>query len=198
MVCSPQIPDVDPSARLIEVVDSHEISPDLWEAAGGSGAGLGVGGMVTKLQAADLARRSGASVIIARGSEPEILARILQNEPLGTTFTPTTSSVESRKRFILTGGKVGKLIIDEGAALALTRGGSLLPAGLKAVSGTFSRGDNLSVCSEEDQEIARGLVNYNHQDCARLCGRQSHEIEPLLGYFYGDEIIHRSNLVLLK
>ncbi len=191
-------PVQDPSARLINTVDSQEIAPELWEAAGGSGGGLGVGGMVTKLQAADLARRSGATVIIARGSAPNILARLVSQEPLGTKFTPTTSSVESRKRFILSGGKVGRLLIDRGAAAALARGGSLLPAGLTTIEGTFSRGENLSICNEEGQEIARGLVNYNHHDCARLCGRQSREIEPLLGYFYGDEIIHRSNLVLLK
>jgi glutamate 5-kinase len=190
-------PGLDPSARLITLVETQDISPELWEAAGGSGGQLGVGGMTTKLQAADLARRSGANVIIASGSIPEILGRIVENEPIGTRFTPITSSVESRKRFILSGGKAGKLVIDIGAAEALARGGSLLPVGLKGVSGTFSRGANLSVCNEEDQEIGRGLVNYNHHDCTRLRGLKSHEIEAILGYFYGEEIIHRSNLVLL-
>ena len=185
-----------PEARLVSLVDTPEIEPRLWEAAGGSSS-LGTGGMATKLQSADLARRSGAAVVIARGKAPDILLRIVRDEPVGTRFTPTMSAVESRKRYILTGGKGGKLIVDQGAAKALRQGSSLLPAGLIDVVGEFSRGETLSVCSPDGGEIARGLVNYNHVDCQKLRGKQSNEIEARLGYFFGDEIIHRNNMVLI-
>jgi len=190
-------PRKEPDARLVARVDTPEIGPELWEAAGGGG-GLGTGGMATKLQSADLARRSGAAVVIARGKSPDILLRILREEPVGTYFTPTMSAMESRKRYILTGGKAGRLQVDSGAVAALFQGRSLLPAGLVDVAGEFNRGETLSVCDLDGREIARGLVNYNHVDCCNLRGRQSQEIEALLGYFYGDEIIHRNNMVLIQ
>jgi len=190
-------PRKEPEARLVTRVDTSEIGPELWDAAGGGG-GLGTGGMVTKLQSADLARRSGAAVVIARGKSPDILLRILRDEPVGTYFTPTMSALESRKRYILTGGKAGRLQVDPGAVSALFQGRSLLPAGLADVTGEFNRGETVSICDPEGREIARGLVNYNHVDCCNLRGRQSQEIEALLGYFYGDEIIHRNNMVLIQ
>jgi len=190
-------PRKEPDARLVARVDTPEIGPELWEAAGGGG-GLGTGGMATKLQSADLARRSGAAVVIARGKSPDILLRILREESVGTYFTPTMSAMESRKRYILTGGKAGRLQVDSGAVAALFQGRSLLPAGLVDVAGEFNRGETLSVCDLDGREIARGLVNYNHVDCCNLRGRQSQEIEALLGYFYGDEIIHRNNMVLIQ
>ncbi|MCC7129419.1 MAG: glutamate 5-kinase [Anaerolineae bacterium] len=190
-------PGKNPNAQLVSLVDTAEIGSELWEAAGGSGS-LGTGGMVTKLQSADLARRSGAEVVIARGKTPDILVRLMQGEMLGTRFTPTLSAMESRKRYILTGGMGGRLIVDQGAVAALHQGGSLLPAGLVDVLGEFDRGETLSVCDPQGREIARGLVNYNHQDCLKICRRQSHEIEALLGYFFGEEIIHRKNMVLIQ
>lgn len=189
-------PRKDTGAQLVTVVDTPDIEPELWAAAGDSGD-LGVGGMFTKLQSADLARRSGTSVVIARGNSPDVLLRIARNEPAGTRFTPTTSAIESRKRFILAGGEAGKLTVDQGAMRALAHGSSLLPAGLTGVTGEFDRGETLCVCGPEGREFARGLVNYNSVDCLKLCGHHSREIETILGYFYGDEIIHRNNLVLL-
>ncbi len=185
-----------PDARLVSRIETPEIGSELWEAAGGSGD-LGTGGMVTKLQSADLARRSGAVVVIAQGKAPDILLRVIHDEPAGTYFTATMSAVESRKRFILTGGKSGRLRVDKGAVSALLQGRSLLPAGLVEVSGEFSRGETLSICDENGREIARGLVNYNHIDCQKISGRQSFEIEGELGYFFGDEIIHRNDMVLI-
>jgi glutamate 5-kinase len=189
-------PRKDPQAQFIPLVDGAQISPEIWEAAGDSGE-LGVGGMVTKLQAADLARRSGSKVVIAQGSSPEILLRIARDEPVGTQFTPTTSAIESRKRYILSSVKVGDLVVDEGAAKAILNGGSLLSVGLTDISGNFERGEIIGVSNLEGREFARGLVNYNNRDCVKLCGKHSREIETLLGYYYGDEIIHRSNLVMV-
>ena len=190
-------PRHDPTAQLVADVTDPDIPPSLWEAAGGAYNGLGTGGMVTKLQAADLARRSGTGVVIARGSDPDILTRIVSGEKVGTRFHPIATSVESRKRYILAGGTAGSLTIDDGAANALRRGSSLLPVGVSAVEGSFERGDTVRVADPAGREIARGLVNYSAADMARIVRRRSDEIETLLGYNYGDEVIHRNDLVLL-
>jgi glutamate 5-kinase len=191
-------PRLDPNAQLVKEVSGKEIEPELWKAAGGSSQGLGTGGMVTKLQAADLARRSGACCIIAHGSMPDVLLRIDKGEKVGTRFHPVATSVESRKRYILSGRQSpGQLIVDAGAANALHRGGSLLPVGLSAVSGTFDRGDTVRVVLSDGGEIACGIVNYDSRDLAQIVRCPSDEIESILGYHFGDEVIHRNDMVLL-
>jgi len=191
-------PHRNPNAQLVTDVVEPDISEALWQAAGGTANGLGTGGMVTKLQAADLARRSGATVVIAYGREPDVLLRIAAGERLGTRFHPVATALESRKRYILAGGLAsGYALVDDGAVQALRRGGSLLPVGVFAVEGTFERGDTIRVSDMSGSEIARGIVNYSSADLVRICGRQSGEIETILGYTYGDEVIHRNDLVLL-
>jgi len=191
-------PRFNPDAELVKEVTTREISPELWRAAGGSETGLGTGGMLTKLQAADLARRSGAACIIASGKEPNILVRITGGERPGTYFSPIATSIESRKRYILSARRApGLLTVDAGAARALRRGGSLLPVGMTAVEGTFERGDTVRVATENGSEIARGIVNYGSQDLARIVRCPSEEIESILGYHFGDEVIHHNDLVLL-
>ena len=191
-------PRLDSGAQLVEEVSGRDIEPELWKAAGGSNQGLGTGGMITKLQAADLARRSGACCIIAKGSEPDVLLRIAKGERLGTRFPPVATSVESRKRYILSGRQSpGQLIVDDGAAKALRRGGSLLPIGLSDVRGTFDRGDTVRVIMPDGIEIARGIVNYDSRDLAQIVRCPSDEIESILGYHFGDEVIHRNDMVLL-
>jgi glutamate 5-kinase len=191
-------PRQDPEARLIPEVGPQPFSPELWQAAGGSTTGLGVGGMTTKLQAADLARHGGTTVMIARGSQPDILLRLVSGEALGTRLLPAVNKLEGRKRYILSGSRsAGELSVDPGAAHALVRGGSLLPAGITRVSGDFERGDTVRITNPESRPIAVGLSNYASADIQQLCGRQSAEIETLLGYSLGDEIIHRNNMILL-
>ncbi len=191
-------PRIDPNATLVEEVNAREISPELWRAAGGSETGLGTGGMVTKLQAADLARRSGAACIIASGKESNVLLRIVEGEKPGTYFSPIATSLESRKRYILSARRApGMLTVDEGASQALQRGGSLLPIGMTAVEGTFERGDTVRIAKPDGTEIARGIVNYGSQDLARIARCPSDEIESILGYHFGDEVIHRNDMVLL-
>jgi glutamate 5-kinase len=191
-------PRTNPEAQLVAEVATREISSELWLAAGGSETGLGTGGMVTKLQAADLARRSGAACIIASGKEPNVLLRIAEGEKPGTYFSPIATSVESRKRYILSARRApGLLSVDDGAAEALRRGGSLLPIGMTAVEGTFERGDTVRIAKMDGSEIARGIVNYGSQDLARIVRCPSDEIESILGYHFGDEVIHRNDLVLL-
>jgi len=191
-------PSLDPTAELVTDVIDPDIPAALWQAAGGSSNGLGTGGMITKLQAADLARRSGTTVVIANGREPNVLTRLVNGEKLGTRFQPVVTSIESRKRYILAGGRAsGSISVDDGAARALRHGSSLLPVGVTHVEGTFERGDTIQVLNAIGRESARGMINYAADELARLCGRQSIEIETILGYTYGDEVIHRNNLVLL-
>lgn len=191
-------PRVDAGACLVEEVATREIPPEIWQAAGGTNSQLGTGGMWTKLQAADLARRSGAACIIASGQEPDVLLRIAAGEKLGTRFTPVATSVESRKRYILSGRRApGLLILDDGAARALEHGRSLLPVGITRISGSFERGDTVRMADPHEREIARGIVNYGSRDLARIIGHPSEEIEAILGYHFGDEVIHRNDMVLL-
>lgn len=191
-------PAHDPTAQLVPDVTTPDIPPELWQAAGGTTNGLGTGGMLTKLQAADLARRSGTTVIIADGRTPEVLTRLASGERLGTRFQPVVTSIESRKRYILAGGRAaGRVRVDDGAQQALQHGRSLLPVGVTAVEGDFDRGDTIQVYSAPGREIARGQTNYSAAELGRIRGRQSVEIEAILGYTYGDEVIHRNNLVVL-
>jgi glutamate 5-kinase len=122
----------------------------------------------------------------------------VKGELLGTRFAPIVSALESRKRYILAGRLApGQIIVNAGAAQALQRGGSLLSVGITSISGDFDRGDTVRVYDEAGRELARGLTSYSSPDLARLRGHRSEEIESLLGYDYGDEIIHRDDLVLL-
>ncbi|GAB4578601.1 MAG: glutamate 5-kinase [Anaerolineales bacterium] len=189
-------PRSNPDAHLIPLIATPQIDPAIWEAAGGGGR-LGTGGMQTKLQAADLARRSGVTVVIARGRAPDVILASVRGDPLGTRFTPIESARESFKRYVLSGGKIGTLEVDKGAAKAIRKGSSVLPPGIVQVNGNFERGQSVSLIDPDGIEIARGLVNYKADDIRRIARHNSSEIETILGYFYGEEVIHRSNLVLL-
>ena len=191
-------PRQDPGAELIAEIPGAEIPEEIWRSAGLSANGLGTGGMVTKLQAAELARRSGAKVVIAQGSEPDVLVRVAAGEQVGTHFQPSGTALESRKRFILAGGQaIGVLHIDQGAYLAIRKGGSLLPVGIVMVEGEFRRGDTVGVFEPSGKEIAKGLSNYSSSDSDEIRGKRSDQIEKLLGFAYGEEVIHRNNMVLL-
>ena len=191
-------PRHDPYAEMVKEITSPNIPHDLWNAAGEAQKGIGTGGMLTKLQAADLARRAGALFVIAAGDQDDVLLRLVDGEELGTHFKPIVSTMESRKRYILAGDTAGgTLIIDDGAVRALRNSGSLLPVGISAVEGTFERGDTVKVKDTNGVEIARGLVNYRSSDTERISGKHSDAIETILGYAYSMEIIHRNNLVLL-
>jgi glutamate 5-kinase len=191
-------PRTNSGARLIEEINTPEIPVEMWQAAGGSVSGLGTGGMNTKLHAADLARRSGATVIIASGLEANILPRLYNEESVGTRLTPVISTLENRKRYILSGIRNASAIhADAGAVSALRRGGSLLPVGVSVVSGSFERGDTVRIIDPNQAEVAVGLVNYTSRDLDVLKGKKSTEIETLLGYTFGDEVVHHNNMILL-
>ena len=191
-------PRLDPGARLIREVGPEPFAQDLWQSAGGAANGLGTGGMLTKLEAADFARHAGTAVVIARGSEPDVLLRLVGGEALGTRLAPVVNKLEARKRYILSGSRAaGEIEVDAGAARALAHGGSLLPAGMVRVTGDFGRGDTVRVIAADGRVLAVGLAGYAAEDLARLCGKQSAQIEALLGYTFGDEVIHRNNMILL-
>jgi glutamate 5-kinase len=190
-------PRSNPDAQLIPEVKT--IDETLRRLAGGSASGLGVGGMITKLQAADVARRAGTDVIIASGHAPAVILRAASGEKMGTHFPALENPLESRKRWILAGPKpAGFIIIDAGAREALCAyGRSLLPAGIVAVQGKFQRGDTIMIKSEADQTLARGIARYSGHDLSQIAGIHSDEIEARLGYAYGPVAVHRNDLILL-
>jgi glutamate 5-kinase len=190
-------PLTDERAELLAEV--HAITAEVEAYAGGARSTLGTGGMSTKLSAAKLATASGAEVRIVDGRERNVLLRVLAGESIGTRFIPRTDPVEGRKRWILSGlAHAGTLTVDEGAARALIqRGASLLPAGIIAVEGRFERGDPVDILSGEGVRVGRGIANYPAEDIKKICRRRSSEIEQLLGYSYGNYVVHRDDLVVL-
>ena len=188
-------PPGSPGGEHIPLVT--EITPAIEAMAGAPVSGVGSGGMVTKIEAARLALTAGAGMVIASGRDERPLARILAGGR-ATWFAASASPVAARKRWIAgTLVPTGRLRLDAGAVKALLSGRSLLPAGVTAVEGRFSRGDAVSVLGPAGEEIARGLVAYDIADARRLCGRRSAEIEAILGFRGRDEMIHRDDLVIL-
>jgi len=190
-------PRRNPRATLIRSAQAGESR--LEGLAGGTGSTIAKGGMLTKVLAAKRAARSGAQTVIASGNEPDVLVRLAAGEAIGTLLSAQTTPLAARKQWLADHLQVaGRLGLDPGAAKALRSGGkSLLPVGVKSVEGEFERGAVVACLSPEGAEIARGLVNYNAQESRRIAGRASNEIEAILGYIDGPELIHRDNLVLL-
>jgi glutamate 5-kinase len=191
-------PRSHPDAKLIQ--DVYDVDNGLEKAAGLTRSQQGTGGMHTKLQAARGSMRWGTKMVICQGTLPNVLTRLIEGEALGTTFHPAKTGLESRKRWLASGlASKGELALDVGAIVALTeRGRSLLPAGIKGVQGRFKRGEAVHMRASNGKVIACGLTSYDSTDIARIAGRRSDEIEAVLGYTYGPEVVHRNNLVLLE
>ncbi len=190
-------PRSNPDAKLIKQVVN--IDDSLRNLAGGAVSGLGTGGMATKLQAADIARRAGIEVIIASGHHPKVIFDAVCQREVGTHFTALENPLESRKQWILAGPKTkGRLVLDAGAVTAVTqKGRSLLSKGIISVSGQFERGATLQLVDETGREVARGMSRYSAKDLQVIAGKHSNEIESLLGYDYGDAVVHRNDMVVL-
>ena len=190
-------PHIDPDARLIETVE--RLNDGVEAVVGASWGNRGQGGMATKLESARLATASGVDVVIASGLEGDVLPRLIGGERIGTYFPATGSKVESRKRWMLSGlSNRGEIVVDEGASRALVRHHrSLLPAGVQNVHGSFERGDIVSVIDPGRNQIAAGIVNYDSNELGKIKGTQSGAIEAVLGHHYGDEAVHRNNMVVL-
>jgi len=190
-------PRLHPEAQLIPCVE--HIDATIEHLAGGSSTERGTGGMATKIEAAKLATASGVTVVIAGGHQPDVVLRLAQGEALGTLFPPAASKMESRKRWLLSGlASRGRLAVDAGAARALKeQHRSLLPAGIKGVEGDFGRGDTVEIYDLRGERIACGIANYSSQDITAIKGCRSCQISEVLGHEYGDEVMHRNNLVVL-
>ncbi len=192
-----QDPRFNPNARLI--TETWVDDPLLDDVAGGSVTGFGTGGMVTKVRAARLAARSGTPTVIGPGRGDAVLTRIGRGESVGSLLIPFQEPQAARKQWLA--GHLqsrGRLILDAGAVTALRdKGTSLLAVGVKAVQGTFNRGEVVSCFDETGREIARGLINYAAADTDQIKGLSSACFEAILGYLDDPELIHRDNLVIL-
>jgi glutamate 5-kinase len=189
-------PNTDPEAKFIEQVP--QITPEIEAMAGKSVSGLGTGGMATKILAARIAVAAGTHLCICAGRHRHPLKR-LEAGARCTWFVPSGTPAAARKQWIAGSLRPsGILVIDDGALRALRDGKSLLPAGVVGARGRFERGDTVAVLAPDGVEIARGLVEYSDTDAARIMGRKSSEIEAVLGFRGGDEMIHRDDLVLLQ
>lgn len=189
-------PRLDPAAKLVSQMPLS--APELSAMAGDSKGELGRGGMRTKLSAARIAARSGASTAIAHGRADQVLARLADGESIGTLLLPDAGAMTARKRWIAGQLQVrGRLFLDAGAAEVLAkRGKSLLPVGVQRVDGEFSSGDLVSCVNPEGREVARGLSNYSAAEARKLLGARRGELLARLGYPGEEELIHRDNLAL--
>ncbi|MFN4119615.1 glutamate 5-kinase [Acidovorax sp.] len=189
-------PRRDPAAQFVHEAKAGD--PALEAMAGGAGSSIGKGGMITKILAAKRAAGSGASTVIAWGREPDVLLSLVRGESIGTLLVAPTQKKQARKQWMADHLQMrGAVVVDAGAAAKVRdEGKSLLPIGMTAVEGDFSRGDVIAIRDAAGAEIARGLANYAAAEARRLCRKPSAEFEVLLGYMAEPEMVHRDNLVL--
>jgi len=189
-------PHSNPEALLISEVE--RITPEIEAMASTRETILGTGGMVTKLKAAKRATLYGAGTAIINGRIPHNLLYLFDGHELGTYFLPARDPMAARKHWIaFTKKPKGKLLLDEGAKKAVLSGGkSLLPSGVRKTEGHFERGDAVRLCDLDGREFAKGVTNYTSAELTRIMGKKTQEILAILGYQYGDEVVHRDNLVV--
>jgi len=188
-------PRKDPAAAHLPVVE--RITDEIMAMGGDPPPGYSSGGMRTKLIAARIATGAGCAMAIALGQRDNPL-RAIEDGARCTWFLPAPEGRTARKRWIAGSlAPLGSLVVDAGAARALARGSSLLPAGVRAVEGSFHRGDPVSVRDETGREVARGLAAYDMEDARRIAGHRSEALEDILGWRGRDEIVHRDDLVLM-
>ena len=187
-------PRKDAGAQHIPLVEKLDASIEAMAGGANAHAGVGTGGMATKIAAAKIAGSAGCATIIALGTKLQPLS----NLDRFTLFKPQASLGAAYKAWIAgTVVPAGKLMLDDGAARALHNGKSLLPSGIVEVIGSFDKGDSVSILAPSGDEIARGIVSYSADDIRDIRGRTSRDIESILGYTSGDEVIHRDDLVML-
>ncbi|RME15860.1 MAG: glutamate 5-kinase, partial [Alphaproteobacteria bacterium] len=186
-------PQTDPEARHFDVIG--EITPELEAHAGEGVSGLSKGGMITKVMAAKTATAAGCDLIIAAGGALHPLAALEQGAR-HTLFKARTTPARARKQWIAAMKPRGSVTVDAGAAGALARGKSLLPAGVVEVAGRFGRGDPVDILDEAGARLGVGLVRYTAEEARALIGRRSSEIEAVLGYPGRAALIHRDDMAL--
>jgi len=188
-------PNLDPAAKLIPEI--REITPEIESMGGGSASAVGSGGMATKIAAAKIATAAGCAMAIAAGAPLHPVRRLEEGADC-SWFLPASNPENARKQWIAGALRPnGAITIDAGASQALRSGKSLLPAGVTAVAGRFSRGDTVSVLDSGGMEIARGMIAYGDRDAVRIIGKRSADIEALLGFRGRAEMIHRDDLVMM-
>ena len=189
-------PRVDPSATFVHTARAGDAQ--LEAMAGGAGSSIGKGGMITKILAAKRAAGSGASTVIAWGRERDVLLRLAKGEAIGTLLVAPTQKQQARKQWMADHLQLrGSITVDKGAVDKVRKEGkSLLPIGMVAVEGEFSRGEVIAILDPQGVEIARGLANYASAEARLICRKPSGEIETNLGYMAEPEMVHRDNLVL--
>ncbi len=188
-------PRVDPEARFVPIVQPGE---DVSAYAAEEGGGESRGGMIKKVEAAQMAVDCGIPVVVADGREDEVVVRILVGEEIGTLFL-ARGPMTSRKSWIATAmAPAGEVVVDAGARRALLDkdGSSLLAVGIVEVRGEFQAGDLVAVVTADGREVARGLVNYSSEEVKQIQGAHSHRIPDILGHVGDEEVIHRDNMVL--
>jgi glutamate 5-kinase len=190
-------PRKDKKAKLIKVVE--KITPRMESVSGKAGTLRGTGGMWTKIQAAKVATGSGVTMIVANGNRDRVITSLMEGEDVGTKFLPRKTKLSSRKRWIAFNlPLLGKIFVDEGAKRALVeKGKSLLPSGIVKVEGEFEIGDGVKILDSQEKEFGRGLVYYSSSEIERIAGKNTRDIEGILGHKDYDEVIHRDNLVVL-
>lgn len=190
-------PRVNSDAELLSLIE--KIGQDIENTAGDTFGRTTIGGMKTKIEAAKKAAAFGVPTIIANGNNVSTLEEIFDGKEVGTLFLPSEQSLSGRKHWIaFTLKSTGEIIIDAGATKALTLSGkSLLPSGIKNVSGVFGVGDSVTCVDENGKQIARGLTSYSSTDIKKIMGSKTSEVEGILGYKYSDEVIHRDDLVVI-
>ena len=189
-------PRVDPNATLVHTARAGDAQ--LEAMAGGAGSSIGKGGMITKILAAKRAAGSGASTVIAWGRETDVLLRLAKGEAIGTLLVAPTQKQQARKQWMADQLQLrGSITVDKGAVDKVRKEGkSLLPIGMTAVEGEFSRGEVIAILDPQGVEIARGLANYASAEARLICRKPSGEIDASLGYIAEPEMVHRDNLVL--
>jgi glutamate 5-kinase len=190
-------PSLVADAKLVPIVKN--ITREIERAAGGSGSAVGTGGMATKVAAAKKAGKHGVATIIVSGKRERVIQSALHGDEVGTLFLPPQNGINRRKHWIaFTLKPAGRIFVDDGARdVLLKKGKSLLPSGITRVEGRFERGASVRICGVDGKEFARGLSDYSGVEITKLAGKKSSEIEAVLGYYYGDVIVHRDNLVIL-
>ncbi len=191
-------PRSNPDAQPIISIDRLADIQALKAGAGGQGSAWGTGGMLTKLEAAQIATAAGVRTVITDGRQPQNIVTALAGKEIGTQFAPSPHPGRARKRWIAAGlAPTGRLYLDQGASRAILRGGkSLLPAGITHIEGDFEAQDAVVLCNATGEDIARGIVNYNTEDLKLILGHRSENIPGILGYAGADTVVHRDNLVI--
>ena len=181
-------------AAHIPVVEKLDAQIEAMAGGANLDAGVGTGGMATKIAAARIAGSAGCATLIAFGD----VARPLSEDRRFTLIRPQSTTAAAYKAWIAgTVAPAGHLTLDEGAVRALKTGKSLLPSGIVEVAGAFEKGDSVSILTPAGDEIARGVVTYSAEAIRLIRGRTSKDIEAILGYTSGDEVIHRDDMALM-